>query len=90
MKKLINDVESVEEQMILGLVKSAPHKLRKLSEGNIVVRVQKKEGKVALISGGGSGHEPAHAGFVGEEPDPSFSPLGVRSVWRRMSHATGA
>ena len=66
MKKLINDVESVEEQMILGLVKSAPHKLRKLDEGNIVVRVQKKEGKVALISGGGSGHEPAHAGFVGE------------------------
>ena len=27
---------------------------------------QKKEGKVALISGGGSGHEPAHGGFVGE------------------------
>ena len=66
MKKLINDVESVEEQMILGLVKSAPHKLRKLDEGNIVVRAQKKEGKVALASGGGSGHEPAHGGFVGE------------------------
>jgi dihydroxyacetone kinase-like protein len=66
MKKLINDVESVEEQMILGLVKSAPHKLRKLDEGNIVVRARKKEGKVALASGGGSGHEPAHGGFVGE------------------------
>ena len=66
MKKLINDVESVEEQMILGLVKSAPHKLRKLDEGNIVVRARKKEGKVALTSGGGSGHEPAHGGFVGE------------------------
>ena len=66
MKKLINDVESVEEQMTLGLVKSAPHKLRKLDEGNIVVRAQKKEGKVALVSGGGSGHEPAHGGFVGE------------------------
>ena len=66
MKKLINDVESVEEQMILGLVKSAPHKLRKLDEGNIVVRARKKEGKVALVSGGGSGHEPAHGGFVGE------------------------
>ena len=66
MKKLINDVESVEEQMILGLVKSAPQKLRKLEEGNIVVRAQRKENKVALVSGGGSGHEPAHAGFVGE------------------------
>ena len=66
MKKLINGVESVEEQMILGLVKSAPDKLRKLDEGNVVVRAQKKEGKVALVSGGGSGHEPAHGGFVGE------------------------
>lgn len=66
MKKLINGVESVEDQMILGLVKSAPDKLRKLDEGNIVVRAQKKEGKVALVSGGGSGHEPAHGGFVGE------------------------
>lgn len=52
--------------MILGLVKSAPQKLKKLAEGNIVVRAQKKEGKVALVSGGGSGHEPAHGGFVGE------------------------
>ncbi|BAL83595.1 putative dihydroxyacetone kinase subunit DhaK [Selenomonas ruminantium subsp. lactilytica TAM6421] len=66
MKKLINGVESVEEQMILGLVKSAPQKLKKLEEGNVVVRAQKKEGKVALVSGGGSGHEPAHGGFVGE------------------------
>ncbi len=66
MKKLINGVESVEEQMMLGLVKSAPQKLKKLEEGNVVVRAQKKEGKVALVSGGGSGHEPAHAGFVGE------------------------
>lgn len=66
MKKLINGVDSVEEQMILGLVKSAPQKLKKLAEGNIVIRAQKKEGKVALVSGGGSGHEPAHGGFVGE------------------------
>ncbi|MCR5757596.1 MAG: dihydroxyacetone kinase subunit DhaK [Selenomonas sp.] len=66
MKKLINGVESVEEQMILGLVKSAPDKLRKLDEGNVVVRARKKEGKVALVSGGGSGHEPAHGGFVGK------------------------
>ena len=66
MKKLINAVDSVEEQMILGLVKSAPKKLAKLDCGNVVVRAQKKSAdKVALVSGGGSGHEPAHGGFVG-------------------------
>ncbi|MBR4152989.1 MAG: dihydroxyacetone kinase subunit DhaK [Selenomonadaceae bacterium] len=66
MKKLINSVETVEEQMILGLVKSAPKKLRKLECGNVVVRAEKKENKVALVSGGGSGHEPSHGGFIGK------------------------
>ena len=66
MKKIINAIDKVEEEMILGLVKSAPDKLRKLDCGNVVVRAQKKEGKVALVSGGGSGHEPAHGGYVGE------------------------
>ena len=65
MKKFINDVALVEEQMILGMVKAYPGQLRKLDCGNVVVRAAKKEGKVALISGGGSGHEPAHGGFVG-------------------------
>lgn len=65
MKKLINDVNLVEEQMIQGLVKAYPDKLRKLDCGNVVVRREKKEGKVALVSGGGSGHEPAHGGYVG-------------------------
>lgn len=65
MKKILNDVDSVEAEMIQGLVKSAPKMLRKLDYGTIVVRANKKEGKVALVSGGGSGHEPAHAGYVG-------------------------
>ena len=65
MKKLINKVEDVEREMIEGIAKEAPDKLRKLPEGNIIVRKTKKEGKVALVSGGGSGHEPAHAGYVG-------------------------
>ena len=65
MKKFINDVALVEEQMIQGMVKAYPGYLRKLDCGNVVVRAHKKEGKVALISGGGSGHEPAHGGFVG-------------------------
>lgn len=65
MKKFINDAALVEDQMIQGMVKAYPQYLRKLDCGNVVVRAQKKEGKVALISGGGSGHEPAHGGFVG-------------------------
>ena len=65
MKKFINDVALVEEQMIQGMVKAYPGYLRKLDCGNVVVRANKKEGKVALISGGGSGHEPAHGGYVG-------------------------
>lgn len=66
MKKIINDVENIEQEMILGLVKAYPQYLRKLDCGNVVVRANKKKDKVALISGGGSGHEPAHGGFVGE------------------------
>ena len=66
MKKLINAAENVEDEMILGLVKSAPKKLRKLDCGNVIVRADKKVDKVALLSGGGSGHEPAHGGFVGK------------------------
>lgn len=66
MKKIINKVDNVENEMILGMVKAYPQYVRKLDCGNVVVRSNKKEGKVALISGGGSGHEPAHGGFVGE------------------------
>ena len=66
MKKFINAVDKVEDQMIQGMIKAYPKYLRKLDCGNVVVRADKKEGKVALISGGGSGHEPAHGGYVGK------------------------
>lgn len=66
MKKIINAVDQVENQMVAGMVKAYPKHLTKLDCGNVVVRTTKKEGKVALISGGGSGHEPAHGGYVGE------------------------
>ena len=66
MKKFINAVDKVEDQMIQGMVKAYPQYVKKLDCGNVVVRASKKEGKVALISGGGSGHEPAHGGYVGE------------------------
>ena len=66
MKKFINAVDKVEDQMIQGMVKAYPQYVKKLDCGNVVVRASKKQGKVALISGGGSGHEPAHGGYVGE------------------------
>lgn len=66
MKKIINSVEQVENEMVLGMAKAYPQYVRKLDCGNVVVRANRKEGKVALISGGGSGHEPAHGGYVGE------------------------
>lgn len=66
MKKIINSVEQVENEMALGMAKAYPQYVRKLDCGNVVVRANRKEGKVALISGGGSGHEPAHGGYVGE------------------------
>ena len=66
MKKIINNVDAVENEMVLGMAKAYPQYIKELDCGNVVVRSRKKEGKVALISGGGSGHEPAHGGFVGE------------------------
>lgn len=65
MKKFINDVALVEDQMVAGLAKAYPSYLKKLEGHRVVVRAQPKRDKVALISGGGSGHEPAHGGFVG-------------------------
>ena len=65
MKKIINAVEEVENEMVAGYVKAYPDYVKKLDCGNVVVRAKKSD-KVALISGGGSGHEPAHAGYVGE------------------------
>ena len=84
MKKFINQVELVEDQMIQGMVKAYPQYVRKLDCGNVVVRTEKKEGKVALISGGGSGHEPAHGGYVGtgmlDAAQSSPRPRRIRSM----------
>ena len=65
MKKFINKPEDVERQVVDGYVKSWPALIRKVSD-DVVVRTRPKQGKVALVSGGGMGHEPAHLGYVGE------------------------
>jgi dihydroxyacetone kinase len=67
MKKLINRPESVVEEMIEGLEAAFPG-LRRLPGQTVLVRAdvgETADRPVAVISGGGSGHEPAHAGYVG-------------------------
>lgn len=65
-KKLINDPDNAVEEMIEGFVMAESDRLEKLDNYNIVVRKDAPVEKVALISGGGSGHEPAHTGYVGQ------------------------
>ena len=64
MKKIINNPMQVVEDMLLGLSQSDPS-VKYISSGNIIARTEKSQ-KVGLVSGGGSGHEPAHAGYVGK------------------------
>jgi dihydroxyacetone kinase, DhaK subunit len=63
MKKIMNRAEDIVEEMIKGMAFAHPQ-LNCFPEDRVVARRQ-KETKVGLVSGGGSGHEPAHAGFVG-------------------------
>jgi dihydroxyacetone kinase-like protein len=65
MKKLINDVETVLAESLDGFAAAHADIVMLGAERQFVRRRQTKPGKVALISGGGSGHEPLHAGFVG-------------------------
>lgn len=65
MRKLINDPENVVADALRGLAAAHPS-LRVDPENGTVVRADgPRAGRVALVSGGGSGHEPLHAGFVG-------------------------
>ena len=67
MKKLINKADDLVDQMLDGLVKANPEKIIRIEGTNVIARADAPvEGKVGLISGGGSGHEPAHAGYVGK------------------------
>lgn len=67
MKKLINDPESVVSEMVAGFVAAYPKKVKQVPGTNVVVRADAPvQGKVGIVSGGGSGHEPAHGGYVGK------------------------
>ena len=65
MKKIMNTPETFVYDMCHGLAKAHPE-LEFVEKFKIVKKVDINDDKVSLISGGGSGHEPAHAGFVGK------------------------
>ena len=64
MKKLLNDPANIVKESLAGLAAANADLVRYDAEAQILVRANLAD-KVALISGGGSGHEPMHGGFVG-------------------------
>eukprot|EP00900_Chrysochromulina_parva_P015943 jgi/Chrpa1/2434/Chrysochromulina_OHIO_Genome00009551-RA len=62
-RQLINNPKNVVDEMIDGVTLNPD--LQRIEGYNVVVRATIDKSKVALISGGGSGHEPSHAGWVG-------------------------
>jgi dihydroxyacetone kinase-like protein len=65
-KKIINDPKNVVAELLDGLVKAYHGKIKKLEGVNALVKTELPAGKVGLLIGGGSGHEPLFHGFVGE------------------------
>lgn len=66
MKKIINNPENVVTEMLDGLAYVHHDLVHRVDGFDIIARNEPAPGQVGLISGGGSGHEPAHAGFVGD------------------------
>lgn len=64
-KKIINSGERIIEEMLEGLLAAHPRHLRAVAPRAIVARQGPRPGKVGLVIGGGSGHEPTFVGFVG-------------------------
>src|SRR5438105_1453865 len=65
MKKFINDAVNVVPEALRGLARAHREIVSLHEKPAFVARAPLAKGKVALVSGGGSGHEPLHAGFVG-------------------------
>jgi len=65
MKKLIDSVDTLLETSLQGFAKAHADIVQLNQQPHFIYRQQAKVGKVAIVSGGGSGHEPLHSGFVG-------------------------
>lgn len=66
MKKIMNDPSQIVDEMLDGLAYTHADIVERVEGFDVIVRTAPKDNKVAIISGGGAGHEPSHAGFVGE------------------------
>lgn len=67
MKKIINAPENVVNEMLAGLIAANPDKLELIPEKRVILRKEKKAaGKVAVVTGSGSGHEPDQVFYVGK------------------------
>lgn len=67
MKKLINSPDSVVHDALAGMAAAHPDLIKVMYDPDFVMRADAPvKGKVGLLSGGGSGHEPMHGGFVGK------------------------
>ncbi len=94
MRKLINDPDRVVREMLEGGVSRTPFQVL-LPDDDVVLRRGGTAREVAVISGGGSGHEPAHAGYVGAGmlaaavAGPVFTSPGVDAVLAAIRAVTG-
>ncbi|NOI65796.1 dihydroxyacetone kinase subunit DhaK [Vibrio sp. 99-8-1] len=66
MKKFINNSENITVELLQGLAMTFPHKVKVLSDKIVARATAKEANKVALVTLGGAGHEPALSGYVGE------------------------
>ena len=67
MQRMINNTETVIDEMLEGYVNSYPDEYRKLDQGNILMR-RNTEDRVSVIIGAGGGNEPWPIGYVGKGP----------------------
>ena len=65
MKKIINDIDNIIIEELKGMQKAHNSIIKVNYDPIFITRANKNDNKVALVSGGGSGHEPLHGGFVG-------------------------
>ena len=84
MKKILNQPTDVVTEMLDGLAYVHNDLVHRIEGFDIIARNEEKSGKVALISGGGSGHEPSHAGSV---PGPRRCGVDGRSIPMRRPAA---
>ena len=81
MQKIINDPSWVVDDMLQGFVNAHPDLISTTENEHVLKYVNAPvEGKVGVVTGGGSGHKPAFIGYIGKTMDPILEPLGVD--WR--------